>query len=128
MVSDFTTVDVVVTIAPGGTQWGLLVAENLNKPLIIVRPYPNRGAKGTTERTIEEVLQSSNAQSVLTVGTRVLIVDDVVSTGGTVRKVVSALSSYHATILGVVVAIAKGDGAQSLENDLKFPVHCLAQV
>lgn len=47
-------------------------------------------------------------------GDRVLIVDDVISTGGTLHALVKALNGIGAIICGIIVVIERGDGSSRL--------------
>jgi adenine phosphoribosyltransferase len=50
-------------------------------------------------------------------GDRVLIIDDVVSTGGTLLALVRALKNIGATIAGIFVVIERGEGVASLRKE-----------
>lgn len=51
-------------------------------------------------------------------GDRVVVVDDLFSTGGTLRAVCGALESIGAELLDVAVVLRKGDGEPDLPTDL----------
>jgi adenine phosphoribosyltransferase len=50
-------------------------------------------------------------------GDRVLIIDDVISTGGTLLALVRALKNIGATIAGIFVVIERGEGVASLRKE-----------
>ena len=52
-------------------------------------------------------------------GERVLIVDDVLSTGGTLDAVISGVESIGALIESIVVVVEKGPGLKQLQE--KYP-------
>ncbi|RNI13962.1 purine phosphoribosyltransferase family protein [Methanohalophilus sp. RSK] len=47
-------------------------------------------------------------------GNRILLVDDVISTGGTLRFLVKALEEKGVTISDIIVIVGRGDGVQQL--------------
>lgn len=61
-------------------------------------------------------------------GDRVALLDDVISTGGTVRAVVSALRSAGAVVTEVVAVFSKCTDVPGLEYDLGVPVRHLLRV
>ncbi|MGD0057759.1 MAG: hypoxanthine/guanine phosphoribosyltransferase [Methanomassiliicoccales archaeon] len=61
-------------------------------------------------------------------GDRIVIVDDIVSTGGTLRAVVMALRSMRVELVDVIVAIEKGGGKAKLENELGVRVKTLVRI
>ena len=60
-------------------------------------------------------------------GDRVLILDDVLSTGGTMRSIINAARSVGAEIVGAIVVFGKGD-PESIENELGIPIITLLNV
>lgn len=61
-------------------------------------------------------------------GDRVALLDDVISTGGTVRAIVSALRSAGAVVTEVVAVFSKCTDIPGLESDLGVPVRHLLRV
>lgn len=61
-------------------------------------------------------------------GERVVVVDDVVSTGGTLRAVIKALQHIGAEIVDVIVAVEKGDCRPALERELGLQIKALVKV
>jgi len=61
-------------------------------------------------------------------GDRVAIVDDVLSTGGTLRAVVLALRSIGVEIVDVLVAVEKGNAKERLEAELGIGIKTLVKV
>jgi adenine phosphoribosyltransferase len=61
-------------------------------------------------------------------GDRVVIVDDVLSTGGTLRPLVLALREAGAEVVDVLVVVEKGGNRPALERELGMPVHTLVRV
>jgi orotate phosphoribosyltransferase len=88
--ANFPDVEVVAGVATGAIAQGALVADQLNLPFIYVREKPkDHGLK----RIIEGVLDPEQ---------KVVIVEDLVSTGGSSLKVADELRKENADVLGMV--------------------------
>ncbi len=86
----FTDVDVIAGVATGAIAYGALVAEALGKPFVYVRPKPkDHGTKVQVEGDLPK-------------GARVVVVEDLISTGGSSLSAVNALENEGAIILGMV--------------------------
>ena len=86
----FTDVDVIAGVATGAIAYGALVAEALGKPFVYVRPKPkDHGTKVQVEGDLPK-------------GARVVVVEDLISTGGSSLSAVHALENEGAIILGMV--------------------------
>jgi len=71
--------DVIAGIATAGIPYAAILADRLKKPLIYVRPKPkDHGKKGQIEGRLEK-------------GSRVLMIEDLVSTGGSSLNAVKAI-------------------------------------
>jgi adenine phosphoribosyltransferase len=61
-------------------------------------------------------------------GDRVVIVDDVVSTGGTIRALVKAIRSIGAEIIDVLIVLEKANHLEELEEELDIRIKTLVRV
>jgi adenine phosphoribosyltransferase len=61
-------------------------------------------------------------------GERVVVVDDVISTGGTLRAVLGALKHIGADIVDVLVVVEKGEARVRLEEELGLRIKALVKV
>jgi adenine phosphoribosyltransferase len=61
-------------------------------------------------------------------GDRVVIVDDVISTGGTMRALVQAFQKMGVRIVDIIVVVEKGDKKEALEAELKVKIKTLVKV
>lgn len=61
-------------------------------------------------------------------GDRVVIVDDVISTGGTMRALVQALRGMGVKIVDVIVVVEKGNRKEALEAELGVKIKTLVKV
>lgn len=83
-------VDVIVGVATGGLPQAALVAEGLNLPLAYVRPEKkSHGKTNQVEGRIEK-------------NQKVVVIEDLISTGGSSIKAVDALKAMDIDVLGVV--------------------------
>jgi adenine phosphoribosyltransferase len=61
-------------------------------------------------------------------GERVVVIDDVMSTGGTIRAVVQGLREVGAEIVDVIVVVEKGSEKQKIEKELGIRIKTLVKV
>jgi len=61
-------------------------------------------------------------------GEKVVVVDDVISTGGTLRAVIKALQSIGADIIDVIIVVEKGNNRPGLEKELGLAIKTLVKV
>lgn len=83
-------IDTIAGVATGAIAMGVLVAAALDKPFIYVRPEPKSHGMGNQ---IEGELPSQK---------KVLVVEDLISTGGSSLKVVNVLRNHSAYVMGMV--------------------------
>lgn len=87
---------VIAGVATGAIAQGALVAEELGLPFVYVRPKPKDHGMGNQ---IEGELQT---------GARVLVIEDLISTGGSSLKAVEALRAAGAEVLGMLASFTYG--------------------
>lgn len=92
----FADVDVIAGVATGGIAIGALVAEALNLPFIYVRSEAKKHGLGNQ---VEGVLKPNQ---------RVVVIEDLISTGSSSLKAVDALREADATIAGMVAIFTYG--------------------
>ncbi|PID95459.1 MAG: orotate phosphoribosyltransferase [Bacteroidetes bacterium] len=81
--------DYVAGVATGGIAIGALVAQQLDKPFVYVRPPKSHGLKNAIEGVIEE-------------NSSVVVVEDLVSTGKSSLEVVKVLESEGHKVKGMI--------------------------
>jgi len=97
--------DVVSGVEASGIPLGLIVAEELEKPFAVVRARPHaQKALGALKKKVGNAISVSFAP---VEGKRVLIVEDVISTGETLSAVIKALRKVKAKPIGVMIFIDK---------------------
>lgn len=87
---NFPTAEVIAGTATAGIPHAAWVAQSLKKPMIYVRSKPKDHGQG---KQIEGVIDR---------GQRVVVIDDLISTGGSVLKAVKAVRDAGGRVLGVV--------------------------
>ncbi len=87
---DFGDIDVIVGVATGGIAHGALVAQDLGLPFAYVRSSAK--GHGLTSR-IEGVIESRQS---------VIVIEDLISTGGSSMNVVEALRNTGANVKGLL--------------------------
>ncbi len=111
-------VDKIVTPAAMGIHISTAVSLMTDIPLVVIRKR-QYGLEGEVP-LFQETGYDENQMYINDVeaGDRVLVLDDVLSTGGTLRAITDALSDIGAEVVDVVAVIEKLDGGERLtESD-----------
>ena len=93
---NFPEADTVAGVATGAIAQGALVADALGLPFVYVRPKPKDHGTG------------SQIEGCLREGSKVVVVEDLISTGGSSLKAVAALRQAGAAIVGMVASHTYG--------------------
>ena len=92
----FAEVDVIAGVATGGIALGVLVAQDLGKPFIYVRPEEKKhGLTNTIEGVVKE-------------GQSVLVIEDLISTGKSSLLAVDTLRDAGCIVKGMVAIFTYG--------------------
>lgn len=93
---NFPDVDLVAGVATAGIAQGALVADVLNVPFAYVRPKPKEHGMGNQiEGKIEK-------------GQKVVVLEDLISTGGSSLKAVDALREQGIEVIGMIAIFTYG--------------------
>jgi orotate phosphoribosyltransferase len=87
---NFFTAEAIAGVATAGIAQGALVAEGMNLPFLYVRPKPK-------DHGMENLIEGK-----VTKGQKVVVVEDLVSTGGSSLKAVQALRDAGFDVMGMV--------------------------
>ncbi|KGN99028.1 orotate phosphoribosyltransferase [Porphyromonas gingivicanis] len=106
---------VIAGVATGAISWGAFVADALNLPFVYVRSQAkDHGMKNLIEGYLPE-------------NSRVLVVEDLISTGGSSLKAVEALRDAGADILGLYAVYTHGfEVAEQLFAEAGVAMHTLS--
>jgi orotate phosphoribosyltransferase len=111
----FEPFDIVAGVATAGIPHGILLADRLKKPFIYVREK----AKAHGRQNLIE--------GVLTPGSRVLIIEDLISTGGSSVKAVESVREAGGIVVGVLAIFSYGfDKATQVFKDADCPFDTLS--
>lgn len=88
--------DVIAGVATGAIAIGALVAEELGIPFIYVRPEAKKHGR------------KNQIEGFLDTGKNVVVVEDLISTGGSSLKAVEALKKHGATVKGMIALFTYG--------------------
>lgn len=92
-----------VELVVGPTTGGILLAFELARQLNLPAAYAERAGDGSPERVIKR-------GTVIAPGTKVLVVDDILTTGGSVRSTLTALRASGADVRAVAMLVDRSDG------------------
>ena len=98
---NFPSVEVIAGVATAGVAQGALVADVLNLPYCYVRPEPKKHGMGNQIEGRLDVDGSTGRR-------KVVVIEDLISTGGSSLKVVEALRQAGAEVLGMAAIFTYG--------------------
>ena len=126
---DWSEVDIVVSVEAMGLPLLAAVGEATGKPTVVIRKR-SYGMEGEVGVDVSTGYSSSTAYiNDINPGERILVVDDVISTGGTLEPLLEALEEMGAILKGVIIAIEKGEGRERLSKERpNWPIHTLARI
>lgn len=96
ILDNFADADVVAGVATGAIAQGALVADALSKPFVYVRPKPK-------DHGMQNLIEGD-----LLPGQKVVVVEDLISTGGSSLKAVEAIRQAGCEVLGMVASFTYG--------------------
>ncbi|MGO9387841.1 MAG: hypoxanthine/guanine phosphoribosyltransferase [Methanobacterium sp.] len=121
-------VDKIVCIEAMGIPIATALSLKTGIPFVVVRKR-TYGLEGEVD--VHQITGYSNGKLYINGikrGERVILVDDVVSTGGTLTAVINALKSIGAEIIDVIVVIEKGEGKSIVERKARIKIKSLLKV
>ncbi len=86
----FKEAELVVGVATAGIAWGAMVADQLKLPFVYVRPKPKEHGLG------------NQIEGEYSIGQKVVIIEDLISTGKSSLQVAEVLRSVEVEVLGMV--------------------------
>ena len=92
----FANAGCIAGVATAGIAQGALVADVLNLPFAYVRPEPKKHGMG------------NQIEGRIAPGSKVVLVEDLISTGGSSLKAVEALRQHGAEVIGLVAIFTYG--------------------
>lgn len=112
---NFPGVEAIAGVATAGIPQGALVAEELDLPFLYVRPKPK-------DHGLENLIEGK-----LETGQRVVLVEDLISTGGSSLKAAAAMRDGGAEVIGMVAIFTYGfeTAEKNFEKD-RIQLVCLS--
>jgi len=110
----FPQAEVLAGVATAGIPWGAMAADQLKLPYIYVRPKPKEHGLG------------NQIEGFYTPGQRVLVIEDLISTGKSSLQVVDVLRNAGVEVVGMVSIFTYGFAvADKAFEDAKVPYRSL---
>lgn len=120
--------DVILAPEAMGIPFGTLISEHTGVPMSVIRKK-SYGLPGEMEIAVATGYSTSRQYiNGVTKGMRVTIVDDVVSTGGTLHALVDGLRAIGAEIVDVVIAMDKSSDLRVLEEEMGIDIKTAVRV
>jgi len=126
---DWSKVDLVVSVEAMGLPLLAAVGDATGKPTVVIRKR-QYGMEGEVRVDVATgYSQSATYINDIEPGERILIVDDVISTGGTLEPILATLEEMGVILQDIVIAIEKGEGRERLANERPdWPIRTLARI
>jgi orotate phosphoribosyltransferase len=105
-----------VDVVAGPTTGGIILAFEVARQLGVAAAY--------AERKGESAGREFRRGTTFDPGSRVLVVDDILTTGGSVRETLEALKKHPVEVIGVGILVDRSGGAV----DFGVPLHALAKM
>jgi len=124
----YETIDKIVTIEAMGIPLAATLSLKMNIPFSIIR---KRKYGLDEEICVEQETGYSKSKlyiNGLKSGEKIIIVDDVLSTGGTLKAVLKSLKKIGVIVKCIIIAIDKGDSAKEITNENNIDVYTLANI
>jgi adenine phosphoribosyltransferase len=125
---DWNSIDIILGIEAMGIPLAAALCISSGKPLVIGRKR-QYGLPG--EVSIDQSTGYSKGEIFLNdieKGARVLIVDDVVSTGGTLHPILKAIDSSGAIVQDCWIVFEKGEGMSNIRAKGDWPLNSLVRI
>jgi orotate phosphoribosyltransferase len=107
----------LIDVVAGPTTGGILIAAEVARQMGVRAAYAERADAGSADREFRRVNYFEE-------GDRVLVVDDIMTTGGSVKETIDALGSYPVHLAAVMVMVDRSMG----RIDLGVPYRALAEM
>ena len=107
--------DLEIDVVAGPTTGGVILAFEVARQLGVAAAYAERSTNRETGREFRR-------GTTFPAGSRVLVVDDILTTGGSLRETLEALAAHPVDIAGVAVLVDRSSG----DADVPVPYMALA--
>ena len=120
--------DKIVTMEAMGIPLATALSRDMNIPFVIIRKRPYGLPDEIRVHQATGYSESTLYINDLKKGDKIVIVDDVLSTGGTLNAVLPALKQLGVEVKGVFIAVYKGDCAEAIREEFNVNVNALIKI
>lgn len=106
---DVDKIDKIIVPEAMGIHIGTSVSLEIDKPLLIARKKSYGFEDEVSVKQVTGYSENDLYINYINEGDKVVLLDDVISTGGTLKSMVKALDSIGAEIINTIIIIQKGD-------------------
>ena len=126
---DWSKIDLIVSVEAMGLPLLAAVGDATGKPTVVIRKR-EYGMEGEVRVDVSTGYSQSTTYIIdISPGERILIVDDVISTGGTLEPILVTLEEMGVILQDIVIAIEKGEGRERLAKERPgWPIRTLARI
>ena len=126
---DWSKIDLIVSVEAMGLPLLAAVGEASGKPTVVIRKR-SYGMEGEVKVNVSTGYSKSTTYiNDIKPGERILIVDDVISTGGTLEPILETIEGMGAKLQDIIIAIEKGEGRERLSVEKpECPIRTLARI
>lgn len=127
-IKKFLPIDKIITIESMGLPLASVLSLELNIPFTIIR---KRSYNFSDEIEIDQKTGYSESKlfiNGLEPKDKIVIVDDIISTGRTIKSVISALKKNKIEIRGIIVVIDKGKAVKNIEKKFNVKIETLINI
>ena len=121
-------IDKIVTMEAMGIPLAAALSQKMNLPFTIIRKREYGLPQEVSVKQVTGYSKSKLFINGLKKGDKIVIVDDVLSTGGTLRAVLQVLKKMEIAIKSVFIAVDKGNLAEKIEKESKIPIKALVKI
>jgi orotate phosphoribosyltransferase len=111
--------DANIDVVVGPTTGGILLAFEVARQLKVASAYAERRSDGAPGREIRR-------GTIFTPRQRILVIDDILTTGGSIRETLEALAGHPVDIIGIAVLLDRSGGTTTFGDTPLFALSTLA--
>lgn len=120
-------IDIILTMESMGIHIAAVLSQMINIPFNIVRKKPQQTEDEITLKQITGYA-TSNLYMTIPKNKKVLIIDAVISTGGTLIAVINGLKKINTEIIDIICVIERGDGVKKVKQKTGYNVKTLQKI
>ena len=124
----YTPFDRIVTMEAMGIPLATMASIAYDTPFTIIRKRSYGLPNEISVKQITGYSKSNLYINGIAENDRIVIVDDVISTGGTLRAILTVFQKMQVDVKAIVIAVDKGTCAQAISSEFNIPIHCIKQI